>query len=132
MPVEYVLVERGNPQDPAAAKKFYAMAKSHGSVTLRQLSREIADISTVSPIDTLAVLEALLLLIPKHIADGRIVRLGDFGSFSLTLSSGGADTEETFRHELIRSNHIRFRPGKADGSGGELQPAAGILPRGTA
>jgi len=53
-------MERANPRDPQAAKKFYAIASSDGEVTLRQLAERIAEISTVSSIDTLAVLESLL------------------------------------------------------------------------
>ena len=44
--------------------------------------------------------------------DGKIVWLGDFGSFRMTLSSGGADTEANFNKDLIRSANLNFRPGK--------------------
>jgi len=47
-------MERANPRDPQAAKKFYAIASSDGEVTLRQLTERIAGISAVSSIDTLA------------------------------------------------------------------------------
>jgi hypothetical protein len=40
------------------------------------------------------------------------VRLGEFGSFMVTISSEGAETAEAFNASLIRSNAIRFRPGK--------------------
>ncbi|MDR1382189.1 MAG: DNA-binding protein, partial [Tannerella sp.] len=39
MAVNYVLVERGNPGNPKAPKKFYAQAKSSGDLTLRKLSK---------------------------------------------------------------------------------------------
>ena len=108
MSLEYRLVQRGNPTDPDAPKKYYANPVTRTHVTLRVLSKEIADISTVSPADTMAVIESLLQLIPNHVALGDIVRLGDFGSFSIGLSSQGAATAEDFTSGLIKGLKMRF------------------------
>ena len=112
MPVKYSLAQRPNPSDPAAPKKFYATAKSEGEMTLRELANQIGAISTVSSIDTLAVLESLLQVIPGELLNGRIVRLGEFGSFRITLESEGADTAEDFNKSLIKRAKLNFRPGK--------------------
>ena len=111
MPINYVLVERGDPRDSSVPKKFYAQSRSRGEMTLRELSKRIADISTVSSIDTMAVLEALLQVIPEELTEGNIVRLGDFGSFFTSTQSSGAETEENFDDSLIKKTAIRFRPG---------------------
>lgn len=60
----------------------------------------------------MAVLEALVQLLPDYLTDGRSVKLGDFGSFRLTLSSEGADTAETFNSSMIKKSKLHFRPGK--------------------
>jgi len=112
MAVQYGVVQRPNPNDPSAPKKYYAVARSSGDTTLRVLAEEISAISTVSTIDTLAVLESLLQVIPNHLLSGRIVRLGDFGAFRLTLESEGADTEENFSKALIKRVRLNFRPGQ--------------------
>ena len=112
MPVKYVLVKRGNPGQPTAPKKFYAQLKSSGEVTTRQLIKEISARSTVSAADTMAVIESLLEIIPEKLAQGDIVRLGDFGSFSATVSSTGADTADKFTAAHILRYNIKFRPGK--------------------
>jgi predicted histone-like DNA-binding protein len=112
MAVGYSIIQRIKPGDPTAPRKFYAIAQSSGEVALRQLADQIAEISTVSSIDTLAVLESLIQVIPDHLLDGRIVRLGDFGTFRLTLSSDGADTEADFNKSLIKKVRLNFRPGK--------------------
>lgn len=112
MPVKYVLVERANPANRTAPKKFYAQHKSAGEVTLRQLKNEISARSTVSAADTAAVLESLLEILPEKLSQGLIVRLGEFGSFSGTLSSSGAATAATFTGSLITRFAILFRPGK--------------------
>ena len=56
----------------------------------------IPDISTVSVPDTVAVIESLLQLIPRHITEDQIVRMGDFGSFGLRIGSVGAESENDF------------------------------------
>ncbi|MDR1408545.1 MAG: HU family DNA-binding protein [Tannerella sp.] len=112
MAVNYVLVERGNPGDPKAPKKFYAQAKSSGELTLRKLSKEIAEGSTtVSDTDVLAVLNDLTKVLKRHLDDGRIVRFGDFGTFQITVSSDGAETADKFHSSLIKNPKVTFRPG---------------------
>jgi len=112
MPVKYNLSEKGNPGDREAAKKFYANAKSSGEVTFRSLSKEIASGSTtVSDTDVMAVLNDLTKALSRHLADGKIVRFGDFGSFQISLSSEGAETAEKFNASMIKGAKILFRPG---------------------
>ena len=112
MPVKFKVVELSNPQDRQAPKKFYPRAVSKGEISLRELARDIDDISTLSSTDVYAVLESLLVILPKHISQGNIVRLGDFGSFSLTITGVGADRAEKVTENSITGNKIVFRPGK--------------------
>ena len=81
MTVKFNVVERGNPSNPAAPKKFYPSIESSGRKTMRQLAGQISQISTVSSVDTMAVLEGLLTIIPQELSAGNIVELGDFGNF---------------------------------------------------
>lgn len=112
MPVKYNVVERKNLLKKEAAPKFYASAKADGEVTLKAISKEISGGSTtVSDTDVLAVLNDLTKILTKHLAEGRIVKLGDFGNFQITLTSEGAETAEKFNASLIKGNKIQFRPG---------------------
>lgn len=112
MAIHYVLAQRVNPRDLTAPRKFYAVAKSRGEESVRQLATEISKRNGLSTADVFAVLESFIDLIPERIADGKIVRLGDFGSFSLTLSSEGTEKVEDFNSSLIKGNSLNFRPGK--------------------
>lgn len=112
MTVKYNVVERGNPSNPAAPKKFYPSIESSGRKTLRQMAERISQISTVSTADTMAVLEGLLTTIPDELAAGNIVELGDFGNFWLRSDSEGADTADAVRASQINSVLPRFNPGK--------------------
>jgi len=106
------VVERGNPLKPENPKKFYAQAKASGEVTLKKLSKEIAEGSTtVSDTDVLAVLNDLTKMLTRHLSEGRIVRFGDFGAFQITVSSTGAETESKFNASLIDKVKVIFRPG---------------------
>ena len=112
MSVKYTLQEKGNPQRPAAPKKWYAIAKSSGEVTLRQLSCEIAEKSaTVSEADVMDGLNVFAKALIRHLDNGEIVRLGDFGSFQICMGSVGAETSEKFDPKMIRNPKILFRPG---------------------
>jgi predicted histone-like DNA-binding protein len=111
MAVKYTVSERGNPLNPSLQKKWYANAKSTGDVTLRALSKEIAARSTVSPADTQAVLVALTEVLVSNLAEGKIVRLGDFGAFQVSVSSEGAEAEAKFTSSLIKGGKMVFRPG---------------------
>ena len=113
MTAKYNVVARKNPRDTSAPVKYYPSYVSSGKVTLRQLAEQIASISTVSSIDTLAVLEALLQVIPDQLANGNIVYLGEFGSFRLRVKSKGADTIEGVNASNIINILPQFRPGKA-------------------
>jgi predicted histone-like DNA-binding protein len=112
MAVSYVITPKGNPGNPEAPKKFYAQAKSCGELTLRKLSKEIAEGSTtVSDTDVLAVLNDLTKILHRHLSNGEIVRFGDFGSFQVAIASAGADTAEKFNASLIKGGKVTFRPG---------------------
>lgn len=112
MAISYVVNQRVNPRDPQAPRKFYAMAKSTSEETTRKLATEISKRTGLSVSDVMAVLEAFIDLIPERLIEGAIVRLGDFGSFNLTLSSEGAATAEKFTQAMIKGNNLNFRPGK--------------------
>ena len=112
MSVKFNIVERGNPANREAPKKFYPSIASTGRRTLRQMAERISQISTVSSTDTMAVLEALLTTIPEELASGNIVELGDFGNFWLKANSDGAETAAAVRANQITTMLPRFNAGK--------------------
>jgi predicted histone-like DNA-binding protein len=112
MSIKFSIVERGRPGDTGSPKKYYPYIQSTGRVTMRQLAEEASDISTLSTADMMAAVEAFLILIPDHLAQGEIVDLGDFGNFWLRFSAEGAETPEKVRGGLITTLIPRFMPGK--------------------
>ena len=112
MSVKYNVVERGNPSDREAPKKYYASVVSSGRKTMRQIAGRITQISTVSSTDTMAVIEAFLNVIPEELAAGNVVELGDFGSFWMKANSEGSEIAEDVRASNITNLLPRFNPGK--------------------
>ncbi|WP_291068969.1 MULTISPECIES: HU family DNA-binding protein [unclassified Empedobacter] len=111
MAVKYNVIQKAYPGDPTGPKKFYANSIADGEVSLRNLSKEIAQTSSISESDVYATLIDLAKMLSKHLSDGKIVRLGDFGSFQISISSEGMDAMNKVNSSSIKSAKILFRPG---------------------
>lgn len=111
MAIKYNVIQKAYPGDPTGPKKFYANSIADGEISLRSLSKEIAQTSSVSESDVYASLIDLAKMLAKHLADGKIVRLGDFGSFQISISSEGADSISKVTSASIKNAKILFRPG---------------------
>ena len=112
MSVEYIVVPYKIPSRPEDPVTYYPRLQAVGEINIREIAKEISSISTVSSVDTIAVLEGLLEIIPKHISNGEIVKLGELGSFFLTIKAEGSLTPEEVSPQKIKSNKLHFRPGK--------------------
>jgi predicted histone-like DNA-binding protein len=112
MSVRFNIVERANPSNREAPKKFYASVQSSGRVTTRELAERTAQMSTLTTVDMMAAIESFLAIVPAELAKGNIVELGEFGSFWLRVTSEGAETADEVRGDQIGSVLPRFNPGK--------------------
>ncbi len=110
--MKYKLIARANPQNKAAAPKYYVVPVHAGEKDLKQLSQEIADLSSLSPGDVYNVLINLVAIMPKHMRDGFKVSLGDFGSFKNSFSSEGVEDPKKFNASMIRGKKVLYRAGK--------------------
>ena len=109
--VTYSVVPRRNPSEKGTPPKFYAQAQARGSISLREMSERIQATCTVHKSDVYAVLMALEDVVSEAIQNGEIVRLGELGTFQVSLSGKGAVTSEDYDTSLIRKARINFRPG---------------------
>lgn len=112
MPIKYTVIPRKNIQNMTDPPQYYPSLQSSGRLTLRQLAQRMAEISTLSTIDTMAAIEAFLQVVPQELADGNIVDLGDFGSFWLrTKTTGTAEQADVAKEQILDLKPL-FRPGK--------------------
>jgi len=112
MPAKYIIVSHKIPSKPNDPPAYYPRLKATGEVDLRQIAEDIARVSTVSTADTNAVVESLIQKIPDYLADGLIVRLGDLGSFYLSIEAEGSPDPESVNRYKIKRNKLNFRAGK--------------------
>jgi len=112
MSVKFNVIEKGNPANSEAPKKFYPSIQASGRISTRELAERASQMSTLSTTDIMAAIESFLTIVPSELAKGNIVELGDFGSFWLRTSAEGVETAETVRANQINGVLPRFNPGK--------------------
>ena len=112
MSVKFSVTPRKDPRNQESQPKYYATVKSTGRVDTHGIAKSINSMSTVSSVDTAAVLEAFLSVVPDQLADGKIVELGDFGTFRVSVSSEGAEQPESVNARNITDVRVLFSPGK--------------------
>ena len=112
MAINYSVYAMRNPQKREEDPKFYGKVQTSGTADFELLADEIAYATSLTDGDVAAVLRALVKLMKKHLADGKIVKLDGFGSFQFQISSKGAVTEKDYSTSMIRKMNIQFRPGK--------------------
>lgn len=113
MAIKYKVVELGNPAKPEQPKKFYPRAISTGKVELKDITKRISTKSTtVSDIDTHAVLMALTQEIAVAVQNGETVHLGDLGYFHITLKGKGQNEAKHVTSSDIEEARLRFVAGK--------------------
>ena len=105
-------IERANPQDANAPKKFYAHVIASKKVDLERLAYLTSNQCTVRESDCYAVLLALQHNIIDELSQGNIVTLDKLGSFQIGVRSEGKDLEEEVSANTVKSAHLNFRPAK--------------------
>ena len=109
--VTYSVVSHKNPQDINSPERFYAQAQARGEIDLNTICERIQHSCTISKPDIYGVLTALESVMTHSLANGEIVRLGDFGTFQVSIGSNGAPAREDFDDSYIRRTRYLFRPG---------------------
>ena len=110
MALFYNKVQRANPSNPAAPKKWYPVLKSIGRVTEKQVAKEIADETTLNPKEAEMAIYQFQKVLTKALLDGKTVQLGELGSFQLTIKSKGVENESAVTASLIEKINLRFAP----------------------
>lgn len=113
MSVAYKVIPRGEPGVVGGGTpKYYALAVSKGNKNIRDISKEISRMSSLTRADVIAVLEAFVDLIPEYLGAGFAVSLGELGTLSISLKSTGSETAEEVTAANIQRHRVLFRPGR--------------------
>ncbi len=112
--IPYSIVMRPNPLHENDPKKAYATNQVVEVISLEKFAEHIsshgskydeADITAVAILITNCLVEELL--------DGKKVKLGKLGDFSISLTSRGAVSAKEFTAENITGVNLVFTPGSA-------------------
>lgn len=108
--IKYVIQGKKNPLKKTEIKYYPQMAPST-PMTLAQIVKRVEKRSTVSSADVKAVLDALQYEVIEALENGNSVRLGDLGSFRLTMKSQGVETVAEAKKkgaQLIKKVNVQF------------------------
>lgn len=110
--MKYKVVQKTNPQNVTAEKKWYAQIVTDGEVSMQELVDEIEKFSALSEPDIRGVIIALENVVQKKLAEGKIVRFEQLGTLYPSLSSDPSDTEDGVTSANIKNVRVNYRPGK--------------------
>ncbi|MEZ5196833.1 MAG: HU family DNA-binding protein [Bacteroidales bacterium] len=92
--------------------RYYARLCKRNNVSIRQVCERIALRSSLSTADVVSAVEALLDSITDYLLDGNNVSLGDFGTYSLSISSDPVVSADKLTVRKIKDIRVQFRAGK--------------------
>ncbi len=108
MALQFNVIERPNPQ--TKEKKWYASPKLTGKRDLKNLSKDLSEVSSLSAGDVQNVIVNLIEQLPKWLMEGNSVKLDGFGIFRLSFSSTGEATKDEITAASIKDIYILFEP----------------------
>lgn len=109
--IKYVIQAKKNLLSQKKEVKYYPQIAPATPLTLAQITKRIEKRSTVSSADVKAVLDALQSEVIDALQNGNSVRLGDLGSFRLTIKANGAETAAEAKRQganLIKEVSVQF------------------------
>ena len=112
MAVLFNKVERGNPADKTAPKKWYPVLKTISRVEEKEVAKQISDETTLNRKEAEMGIDQLEKVLINNLLSGNTVQIGDWGTFMLTCKSEGSTTKEGVTAANIKGLNIRFIAGK--------------------
>jgi predicted histone-like DNA-binding protein len=98
-------VQRGNPRDDKAPKKWYPVQHETGQLSETQVAKLVADETTLNEGEALMAIRQLHKVILRALLNGQSVKIGNWGSFTTTLSTEGvADKKKLSARQIKRVN----------------------------
>lgn len=74
---------------------------------------DLADETTLNPSEAMMAIRQLRKILLRRLLGGESVKLGNWGSFSVTLSSTGANSKEAVTARNIKEVNLNFQPDEA-------------------
>jgi predicted histone-like DNA-binding protein len=112
MAILYSKIQRINPQDKTAEKKWYIVPNRVELKSEKEIATALTKNTTMNVGEASMAINEVQSVILNSLLDGYTVKMGDWGTFRITLNYEGAETRETCTVDRIKNVNIRFFPGK--------------------
>ena len=97
----------------AERQKAFAIAQYSDVMTIDKFARHIASHGSVyHRADIAAILYLAVDCMREQLLEGKKIRLGDLGDFSILLASKGAETADKFTAQNITNVKVQWEPGQ--------------------
>ncbi len=103
-------VQRINPQRPDDPKKWHPVQYTTRLVDEDEVAALMADETTLNAMEAAMAIRQLRKVVQRLLLDSKSVRLGDWGTFSITLNTEGADTRGDLSARNVKHVNINFQP----------------------
>lgn len=110
--INYSVFMMANTMRPDEPSKAYAKNQVNEVWTLEKFSKHIADHNGVYSRGTVkGVISDMCECLVEQLLNGNKIKLGELGTFGISISSEGADSMDKFSAKNIKTVNIRFTPG---------------------
>lgn len=113
MTLLYKKIQRVNPLKKDEPRKWYPVVKSLGTLSEKEVAKRISDETTLNPKEAEMALAQLEKVLISGLLDGYTVRIGDWGTFQVTVNSVGSDSEKDAGASKITKVNVRFTAGQS-------------------
>lgn len=111
MSIRYVVQPRFNPQKREDGVKYYIAAKSIGSIDRKVLVEDMVRNTSLTKNEAETGINYLFDAIPRFLALGFTVKLGELGYFRSSVTSEGAESVDEAKPDKVKKLRVRFIPG---------------------
>lgn len=110
---KFKLVQKINPSDKNAPRKWYATSVGEKSQTVKAMTRAATENTTTAPIEMEASLELLGKYAVEQLQQGHIVKIGELGTLRISFQSEGvSDINDFNAATMIKNPRLIFTPSK--------------------
>lgn len=103
-------VAKKDPRNPNGNPKYYPSPVYNGTYSIDDVSKYIANISTVSEIDVSAVLRSFVKVFPDILQQGNRIDLEGLGIFSLGFVTTASEKEEDVSANNVEKCKLKYSP----------------------
>ena len=105
------VVPKVDPRSPrSGGRRYYAVLKSLGLLDEREVARQLSEETTMTPKEAEFSIHQFEKILIRNLLNGHTVKVGELGSFSLTINSTGCDAAEDVSVDCIKNVNLNFRP----------------------